>query len=170
MLSNHEADTWEDTNSVDGAVFDDDRADPLERLEAYVDHCFDTYDVVSNNLSREQVQACVADWSRRRGQARTNTRMGKQRFGKRVSDTKWRRNVDCKHVVFIAEALIGVGPEDDKGVGWKACVRHELGHLVDYEMRGTSKHDHRFKAVMRQFGNEANDGQHAHGYAPRIHR
>lgn len=170
MLSNHEADTWEDTNSVDSAVFDDDRADSLERLEAYVDHCFDTYDVVSNNLRRSQVQACVADWGRRRGQARYNAVMGKQKFGKRVSDKKWRRYVDGNHVLFVAEALIGVAPEDDKGAGWKPCVRHELGHLIDYEKRGTSGHGPKFKAVMRQFGHEQNNGQHAHGLAPRVHR
>lgn len=170
MLDNHKADSWRDVSDDTEFAFDDDHLSPLERVEEYVDYCFETYDVVSNNLTREQVQCCVADWGRRRGQARYNTRMGKQEFGKRVTDSKWRKYSDGNHVLFTASALVGVKPEDDKGVGWKPCVRHELGHLIDYEKRGTSDHGQKFKAVMRQFGEVENDGQHAHGWAPRVHR
>jgi len=171
MLANHEAESWSDMEEDDGdAVYDNPRASALERLEAYVDHCFDAYPVVRNNLDRDQVQCCVADWGRRRGQARYNTTMGKQKFGQRVSDSRWKNRTSGSHALFIAEALVGVAPEDDKGVGWKPCVRHELGHLIDYEKRGTSDHGPKFKAVMSQFGEEQNDGQHAHGWAPRVHR
>lgn len=169
MLSNHEADSWSDVRGGD-ALYDDPSAPPLERLESYVDHCFEVYDVVSNNLDREQVQVCIADWDRRRGQARYNTRMKKRRFGKQVRDSKWRKRPRGKHALFVAKALIGVPAEDDKGVGWKPCVRHELGHLIDYEQRGTSGHGPKFKAVMRQFGEDRNDGMSQHGYAPRRHR
>lgn len=171
MLANHEAQSWSDIEEEDGdAVYDDARASPLERLESYVDYCFETYPVVENHLDREQVQCCVADWDRRRGQARYNTTMGKRVFGKQVRDKKWRNRTRGSHALFLAKALIGVAPEEDGGVGWKPCVRHELGHLIDYEKRGRSGHGPKFKAVMSQFGEEQNNGKSTHGYAPSYHR
>ena len=171
MLSNHKADSWSDVSEDDDALYDDESADPLTRLEAYIDHCFETYDVVGEYLDRDQVQCCVADWGRRRGQARYHTEMQKQEFGKRVSDSAHRKKVKGTHAMFVATALIGVEPEDDNGAGWKACARHELGHLIDYEKHGKSSgHGRGFKWVMSQFGEETNDGQHAHGYPPRTHR
>jgi hypothetical protein len=171
MMQNHEAQSWSDIEDDDStATYDDERASPIERLESYIDHCFDAYPIVSRHLDRQQVQACVADWGRRRGQARYNTHMKKQKFGKQVRDSKWREHMNGSFVVFIAEALVGVPPEEDKGVGWKPCVRHELGHIIDYQKRGTSGHDRAFKAVMAEFGEDANDGGHAHGWAPRRFR
>lgn len=170
MLSNHEADSWTEVRGDDAALYDDPSAPPLERVEAYVDHCFDAYHVVSNNLYRDQIQVCIADWDRRRGQARYNRRMGKQRFGKQVRNSRWENQRSGVHVLFLAKALVGVPPEEDKGVGWKPCVRHELGHLIDYEERGTSDHGPKFKEVMARFGEEGNNGMSQHGYAPRVHR
>jgi len=170
MLENHQAESWQDLSDGTDFEFDNERLSALERAEEYVDYCFETYSVVSTWLDRDQVQVCVADWGRRRGQARRNTRMGKKEFGKRVSDSAWRESKQGSHVLFIATALVGVPPEDDNGVGWKPCVRHELGHLIDYEKRGTSGHDDKFKSIMAQFGEEKNDGMSQHGYAPRCHR
>lgn len=169
MLNNAQADSWSDLNDDDDYLFTDDRASPLERLESYIDYCFDTYDIVSSTLQKDQIQACVADWGRRRGQCKYNARMARQEFGKQVRE-KHRRYSPSNHAVFLSEPLIGVPPEDDKGVGWKACVRHELGHAIDYEQRGTSDHGPKFKEVMSQFGEESNDGGYAHGKAPRRHR
>lgn len=169
MLSNHQADSWADTVDASSYVFDDDAKPPLARLESYVDYCFDTYHIVYETLDREQIQTCVADWGKRRGQCRWNKRMTERQFGKRVPRSKQRASPG-EHVVFVATALVGVGPGDDKGVGWKPCVRHELGHAIDYERRGESGHGPLFKNVMAQFGEGANDGQHAHGYPPRVHR
>lgn len=169
MLSNHNADSWSEVRGDDDAVYDDPSTPPLERLDAYVDHCFDVYDVVSANLSRDQIQTCIADWDRRRGEAHYNRQMKKRRFGKRVSRTHKRRRVG-QYCVFLAKALVGVPPEDDRGVGWKATTRHELGHVIDHVQRGESDHGPKFKAVMRQFGEDGNDGKSQHGYPPRWHR
>lgn len=169
MLDNVEADSWSDLNDSDDYVFDDDRADPLDRLTSYVDYCFDTYDVVAHNLDRDQIQTCIADWDRRRGQCKYHARMKRQRFGKQVR-SQHRERVDGHYAVFVAEPLIGVLPEDDKGVGWKPCVRHELGHAIDFEQRDTSDHSRKFKHVMAQFGEDTNNGQHEHGWAPSVHR
>lgn len=169
MLDNHKAESWDDLNESDNPLYDDPRADALTRVEAYVEHCFETYPVVSNNLDRGQVQVCIADWGHRRGQARLNERYTRQKFGKQVRN-KWSRRIGGNHAVFIATALVGVSAEDDNGAGWKPTVRHELGHVVDYEKRGTSDHSHEFKKIMRQFGHESNDGGYAHGYPPRRHR
>lgn len=170
MLSNHKADSWDDM-SDEIALFKDDTADPLVRVQSYVDHCFETYRVVSDNLDRDQVQCCIANWGRRRGQARYNTKMQKQEFGKRVTDSKHRKKSFDTHALFIATALVGIDPKDDNGAGWRACVRHELGHIIDYEKHGQSSgHGSRFKRIMSKFGHENNDGQHAHGYPPRVHR
>lgn len=168
MLDNYKADDWTDVSDDAEYVFDDESRTPLARLQSYVEYCFETYSVL-NTLDRDDIQCCVADWGRRRGEHRSNKKMDKRVFGKRVS-RKHERQSDGNHVIFIASALIGVSPEDDIGVGWKACVRHELGHAVDYEQRGTSDHSHHFKNIMQQFGHDVNDGQHAHGYAPRVHR
>lgn len=170
MLDNHEADSWRDLSDGTDYQFDDEHVVEVDRLAEYVDYCFETYDLVSRHLDRPQVQTCVADWDSRRGQARYNTTMDKQEFGKRVQDSKYRNSTDGLHTIFIATALVGVPPEDDNGVGWKACVRHELGHLIDYEKRGASGHGPKFKAVMDQFGEERNDGMSTHGYAPKYHR
>jgi hypothetical protein len=170
MLDNHQADSWQDVSDGTDFEFDNERLSALERVEEYVDYCFETYAVVSAWLDREQVQTCVADWGRRRGQARYKTTMGKQEFGRQVRDSKWREKTDGSHALFIATALVGVPPEDDNGVGWKACVRHELGHLIDYEKRGESGHGPKFKSIMAQFGEAENDGMSTHGYAPRVHR
>lgn len=173
MLQNHHSDSFdrdEPDTRTGAAVFDNDGAMPLTRLSAYIDYCFDEYPIVYENLDREQIQACVADWGRRRGQCKYNAVMGKREFGKRVTDSAHRTTVDGKYAVFVAKALIGVPPEDDKGCGWKPTVRHELGHAIDFEQRDTSDHGPKFKAVMQQFGHEPNDGGYAHGYAPRSHR
>lgn len=170
MLNNHQADSWQDLSDGTNFEFDNEHLPALKRVEEYVDYCFDTYPVVSNNLNREQVQVCVANWGRRRGQARYNTTMQKREFGKQVRDNKWRNRTSGTHALFIATALVGVPPEDDKGLGWKPCVRHELGHLIDYEQRGTSDHSPTFKSVMAKFGEEKNDGMSAHGHPPRYHR
>lgn len=169
MLDNMRADSWSDVSSAEDYVFTEDTRPPLERLESYIDYCFETYDVVSAHLDRGQVQACIADWDKRRGQHRPNTEMRKQVFGKQVR-SKWRKRVEGNHAVFVSKPLIGVPPEDDNGAGWKACVRHELGHAIDHQKRGTSDHGHKFKAIMRQFGEQNNDGGYAHGYYPRSHR
>lgn len=170
MMKNHGANSWDDIVE-DAAAYDDETKDPLTRVEAYVDHCFDAYDVVSEHLTRDRVQVCVADWGRRRGQARYNCQMDKRKFGKRVPDSKYRNFRMGHYSLFLAEALVGVPPKDDKGVGWKACVRHELGHLIDYGKHGSSSgHGARFKRIMDQFGHENNDGQYQHGLAPRAHR
>ena len=173
MLQNHRSDSFADDpveETYEQRFFDNDNAGALARLQAYIDHCFDEYDIVSEHLDREQIQACVADWGRRRGQCKYDAVMDKQRFGSRVSDSAHRNNVKGHYAVFVAEALVGVAPEDDKGCGWKPTVRHELGHAIDMERRGTSDHGAEFKDVMRQFGHEQNDGGYAHGYAPRVHR
>jgi hypothetical protein len=166
MLQNHQADTW---NDVDTGSFDNDERPPLARLQSYVDYCFDHYSVVSNNLDRDSVQCCIADWGRRRGQARIGREMDRQTFGKRVPSSA-ENYVVGTHALFLAEALVGVAPDEDNGVGWKACVRHELGHMIDYEQRGECDHGPKFKAVMEQFGHDNNDGQSTHGYMPRVFR
>lgn len=168
LLKNVHAESWSDLESDDEYTFDNERATPLERFESYVDYCFETYPVVYNNLDRENVQTCIADWGRRRGQCRYNKKMKKRKFGKRVASSQEKR-YSSNYVLFLATALVGVPPEHDNGDGWKACVRHELGHAIDYEKRGTSDHGPKFKSVMAQFG-ENNDGQSQHGYAPRYHR
>ena len=169
MLSNHQADSWRDLSDSTAFEFDDERLSKLERLTEYVDYCFETYPVVSDNIEREAVQTCIADWGRRRGQARYDTTMRKREFGKQVRN-KWRSKTTDSHAIFVASALIGVSPEEDNGVGWKPCVRHELGHLIDYEKRGSSDHGPVFKAVMSEFGEEKNDGMSVHGLPPRLHR
>lgn len=170
MLSNHKAESWDDV-SENNELYDDENATPLARLQAYIDYCFETYNFVSDHLNRDQVQCCVANWGRRRGEARYNTKMKKQKFGKRVMDSKHRKRNFNTHALFVASALVGVKPENDKGAGWKACARHELGHLIDYEKHGQSSgHGRRFKRIMSKFGHDSNDGKHAHGYPPRIHR
>jgi hypothetical protein len=168
MLDNHDADSWGDVVQ-DTAAYDDETKDPLTRVRAYVDHCFDAYSVVSNNLDCDQIQVCIADLDRRRGEARKQTEMDKSVFGKRVVDSKHRLHHPFNHCVFIAKELVGVPPEEDNGAGWKACVRHELGHCIDYEKRGVSGHGSKFKAIMAGFG-ENNDGMSTHGWAPRVHR
>lgn len=165
MLQNHKADSWDEATQT--PVYDDETVPNLDRLQAYVDHCFEEYAVVSDHLNREQVQCCVADWDRRRGQARPNKKPSKRVFGKRVLNKHFTRH-DNRHVLFVAKALIGQPPENDKGVGWKACVRHELGHIIDYARRGRSGHDSAFKHIMALFGEEVNDGQHSHGYRPDV--
>lgn len=170
MLANHQAESWRDLSDGTDYDFDNERLSALDRLTEYVDYCFETYPIVSDNLDRDKVQACVADWGRRRGQARYNTTMRKREFGQQVRDQKWRDRTRGSHAIFVATALIGIPPEQDNGVGWKPCVRHELGHLIDYEKRGTSGHGPAFKSVMAKFGEEKNDGMSAHGLAPRRHR
>lgn len=151
------------------STYTDEQAPPLKRLESYIDYCFDTYSVVSNTLDRDQIQACVADWDRRRGQCKHEAKMDRQMFNKQVRSSH-RRYEHGHYAIFIAEALIGVLPPEDKGVGWKSTTRHELGHAIDYEERGTSDHGREFKSVMSRFGEDSNNGQHAHGWAPRSHR
>lgn len=170
MLDNAHADSWNDLEDDESYTFENPRASPLERFEAYVDYCFDTYSVVADTLDREQIQACVADWDRRRGQCRYNALMDKRTFGKRVVDSAHRNRVSGNYAIFVSKPLIGVLPEDDNGYGWKQTVRHELGHAIDYQQRGTSDHSSKFKAVMAQFGHDMNDGQCQSGYAPRYHR
>jgi len=169
MLANAQADSWSDLEDDGGYVFDDERASKLERLTSYVDYCFETYPVVSNNLDRDQIQTCVADWDKRRGLCKYDAKMHKREFGKQVRDTH-RKKVRGNYAIFLATPLVGVKPENDRDVGWKACVRHELGHAIDHYDRGESDHSKQFKAVMRQFCEDVNDGQHAHGWAPKLHR
>jgi GH18 family chitinase len=169
MLDNHTAQTWDDVRQTDKPLYNDPGMPPLERVETYVDHCFDTYPVVSRHLDRERVQVCIADWGRRRGQARQHRRLTKRKFGQRIPASADRR-VEDNHALIVATALVGVSPEDDKGVGWKATVRHELGHIIDYEKRGTSDHSQKFKRIMGQFGHEVNEGKSSGGYPPRYFR
>lgn len=168
MLDNHDADSWSDVSDSDSYVFGDASKQPLTRLESYVGYCFETYSVL-DTLDRDQIQTCIADWGRRRGQCKYDARMAKREFGQRVTDSTHRNDVDGNYAVFVAEALVGVPPEDDNGAGWKGTVRHELGHAIDHHDRGTSGHDAAFKRVMRSFG-EGNDGMSQHGWPPRRHR
>lgn len=167
MLANHQADTWSDRQDGDDLrqVYDNERESKLRRLEAYIDHCFEAYPIVYQHLERDRVTACVADWDRRRGQHWWGWTARRQVYGKRIEKSTWRRE-SGQHLVFCAKALIGTPPEEDKGIGWKACVRHELGHGIDYTIRGTSGHGPDFKRVMRQFGEEVNDGSSSHGHRP----
>lgn len=169
MLANYEADSWSDISESTDFEFDNDRLSALERVEEYVGYCFETYPIVYNTLDRQQVTVCVADWDRRRGQARRNKTMERREFGKRVPRTYERRTVG-KHSLFLAKDLVGVPPEDDNGVGWKATTRHELGHIIDYAKRGESGHGPKFKKIMAQFGERQNDGASTGGWAPRKHR
>lgn len=169
LVDNMKADSWDEVRDSDEDLFDDPTAPALDRLESYIDHCFEVYDVVSNNLDRDQVQACIADWDRRRGQHRPNSKMTKQQFGKRVPKKHQKRSTG-NSVIFLAKALVGVPPEDDAGMGWKPTVRHELAHAIDHSKRGTSDHGPYFKAVTRKFGHEENDGMSMHGYRPDMHR
>ena len=164
MLENHKKNSFESE--------DEDKSSsrtPVEKVRAYVDKCFEQYDIVSDTLDRDQISAYTADWDRRRGQCRYNKTYTKDRFGGRVTSTH-ERYTPSNHSIFIAEALVGVPPKEDRGVGWKACVRHELGHAIDYEQRGTSDHGPKFKNVMVSFNNSANDGGYAHGYRPDVHK
>lgn len=155
--------------SDDEYSFTDENASPLKRLESYIDYCFDTYDIVYKSLDRDRVQACTADWGRRRGQCKYNAQMKIQEFGKRVP-SKYREYQTGRYAIFIAEALVGVSPEDDNGKGWKTTVRHELGHAIDHQRRGQSDHSKKFKQVMTLFGEERNNGQSSGGLPPRRHR
>jgi hypothetical protein len=170
MLDNARADSWSDLDSGESYTFENPRATPLERLESYVDYCFDHYSIVSDQLDRSQVQACVADWGHRRGVCKPNARMKKREFGQRVVDSKHRIKDDSHYAVFVATPLVGVPPEEDDGAGWKPTLHHELGHAIDFEKRGTSDHSDKFKSIMREFNEEPNDGGHAHGLPPRRHR
>lgn len=169
MLDNLHADSWSDTTESEEWEFEDPRASPLARLESYVDYCFETYPIVYNVLDRDKVTTHVADWGRRRGQHWSNKTFDQRTFGKRV-DSSHREYKEGNHAILLAEALIGVPPKNDNGSGWKACVRHELGHAIDYEKRGSSDHGPEFKSVMAQFGEAHNDGASTHGYPPRYHR
>jgi hypothetical protein len=163
ILENHKS------NSFDEQPSEQQQMSKVEKLRAYVDECFEKYDIVSDNLDRDRIGAHIADWNRRRGQCRYNKSYSKAEFGGRVTK-KHETYTRGKHSIFIATALVGVPPKDDKGVGWKACVRHELGHAIDYEQRGRSDHSAKFKAVMSKFDNESNDGGYAHGYRPDVHK
>lgn len=167
MLNNSKAESWGDLS--DDYIFDDDTKEPLDRLNSYVDYCFDTYDVVSENLTRARIQTCTADWDRLRGKCKYNAKMDKRTFGKRVTDSSWRKHRNGRYAVFVAKALIGVEPDRDNGLGWKHTVRHELGHAIDYEQRQTSGHDEKFKKVMRQFG-DGDEGKCVSGYMPKYFR
>lgn len=169
MLENHSATGWNDTIDDSDALYQDETKPKIERLRSYIDHCFETYPIVYNNLERGQVQACVVNWDRRRGQCKYNKYAKKPIFGKRIT-SKHLRYEQGNYIIAVASGLVGVPTEKDQGVGWLATVRHELGHAIDHKHRGTSDHSSKFKQVMRQFGEPNNDGKSQHGWSPKSHR
>lgn len=178
MLENHAKDTFDTPDSDESVavarpshadVFDNINATPLERHEAYVDYLFENHEFLGEHVDRGKLQVCVADWDKRRGQARYNCKMKKVEFGGRVHDTKWRTRRRGHYSIFVSKPLVGVPPSRDKGKGWKKTVRHELGHVVDHVQRGTSDHGPKFKEVMSLFGPNEGDG-YCGGYYPSYHR
>jgi len=177
MLDNHEAESIAEVRdestharSVPSNVYDDETCDPLTRLQSYIDYCFERYDFISDYLDRDDVQCCTANWDNKRGYARSNWKMEKQKFNKRVTWKARGSLTDGHNVLILGRHLIGTPPEKDNGVGWKACARHELGHLIDWQIRGVIDHSAKFTELMERFGHENNDGQCAHGYGNGYHR
>lgn len=164
MLDNHSADSFTDVQEQTTPVFDDENESKLTRLRAYVDNLFMEYPWLENYLNRNNIQVCIANWDSTRGQAYPFTQFSKDEFGKRIHHTH--KHNSSGHAMVLARGLVGATPELDNGIGWKHCVRHELGHVYDFGKRGKSDHSKQFKKTMAKFSHHNNNGQSAHGKRP----
>ena len=101
----------------------------LDAARRVVNEAFVENDWLSDHLSVDDITVAVADWPRRRGQAKYNQRATEHVFGERVPKSKIERATG-EYTVLIAEGIY----END--MGWKDTVLHEVAHCVAH-----AKHD-----------------------------
>lgn len=115
---------------------------------------------LSEHILQKNVHAAVADWPRRRGQAKYNQRPTEHVFGERVPGSKIKSDTG-EYTVLIAIDIY------EKDLEWEDTVKHEIAHCVAHAMydeypkrtrNGTSNghpmasHGPKWKEVAKRLG------------------
>ena len=112
------------------------KTDALKLAHAAVDRLCEAHDLA---LDRNDVDVGVARWTGRNGVCKYNKRLGKKRFGKRMTELPRETG---NHAIVINERIL----EDGNRAGFIDTVQHELAHAacyeeyVDYPSRQKSPH------------------------------
>lgn len=118
-----------DAVNTAASVPSDSGNDALDAARRVVHEAFAENEWLSDHLSVDDITVAVADWPRRRGQAKYNQRATEHVFGQRVPKSKI-ESVTGEYTVLMATGIY------ENEMGWRDTVLHEVAHCVAH-----AKHD-----------------------------
>lgn len=101
--------------------------DALDDLRRIISETFDSNPWLTDHLDPDQIHAAVADWPRRRGQAKYDQRPTEHVFGERVPGSKIVSDTG-EYTVLIASDIY------EKDLEWEDTAVHEIAHCVAHAM------------------------------------
>jgi len=112
-----------DAVNTAASVPSDSGNDALDAARRVVHGAFAENEWLSDHLSVDDITVAVADWPRRRGQAKYNQRATEHVFGQRVPKSKI-ESVTGEYTVLMATGIY------ENEMGWRDTVLHEVAHCV----------------------------------------